>query len=139
MSVDYAELLVFDGDCGFCTFSAEWVARGWPPGPRAVAWQHLGADGLKAVGLTPAQAQEAVWWVDGMGHLFKGHRAVGKSLTAGRGPKRAVGIMISLAPLSWVAAAVYPLIVRYRYRLPGGTPACRVIAPDERTATSVDQ
>lgn len=138
MGVARSELLVFDGDCGFCTFSAEWVARDWPPGPRAVAWQHLGADGLAAVGLSPGQAQQAAWWVDGMGHLSKGHRAVAKSLTACRGPKKYVGIMISSPPLSWVAAVVYSLIVRYRYRLPGGTPACRVTPPGERTVTSAD-
>jgi predicted DCC family thiol-disulfide oxidoreductase YuxK len=122
-------LLIFDGDCGFCTSSAGWMSRRWPPGRSAVAWQQLGADGLADLGLTPAQAQQAAWWVDAGRRRFRGHRAIGKSLLAGNGWLRAIGGAIMVPPLSWCAAAGYAVVVRYRYRLPGGTPACRVPGP----------
>jgi predicted DCC family thiol-disulfide oxidoreductase YuxK len=118
-------LLIFDGDCGFCTSSAEWVSRSWPPGPETAAWQHLGDKRLAELGLTTREAQDAAWWVDGAGRKFRGHRAMAKSLLAARGWKRAAGALIDVPPGSWVAAAAYPLITRYRYHLPGGTPACR--------------
>ena len=117
--------MIFDGDCGFCTSSAEWVSRGWRPGPRAVPWQHLGKAGLEGLGLTVQDAEASVRWVDRDGRRFSGHRAIAKSLMACEGWKRAAGIALSVPPVSWVAAAAYPVISRNRQRLPGGTPACR--------------
>ena len=124
--VDPAQgLLIFDGDCGFCTSSAEWVARGWRPGRRAVPWQHLGPSGLADLGLTVHDAESSVWWVDADGRKFGGHRGIAKSLRASGGWRRAAGIALSVPPLSWAGAGAYPVISRYRHRLPGGTPACR--------------
>ena len=119
-------LLIFDGDCGFCTSSAEWVARGWPPGPRAVPWQHLGPSGLEDLGLTVHDAETSVWWVDGAGRKYGGHLGIARTLRASKGWRRAAGRALSIPPLSWLGAVAYPVIRRYRHRLPGGTPACRM-------------
>ncbi|HEX6392786.1 MAG TPA: DUF393 domain-containing protein [Acidimicrobiales bacterium] len=132
-------LLIFDGDCGFCTSSAGWVAKSWRPGPRAIPWQHLGSDGLEALGLSAEDAKEAAWWVDESGRTFKGHRAIAKSLLASSGWKRVAGILLSYPPLLWCAAAVYTVVVRYRYRLPRGTPACRVTPQGPHTSTGASQ
>lgn len=131
-------LLIFDGDCGFCTSSALWVSRDWRPGPRTVAWQHLGPDGLRSLGLCVDDAKEAAWWVDDRGQLYKGHRAIAKSLLPCRGWKRVAGALLSVPPLSWCAAAVYPVVVRYRHRLPGGTPVCRAAPPDPHRSTGAE-
>jgi predicted DCC family thiol-disulfide oxidoreductase YuxK len=129
-------LLIFDGDCGFCTSSAEWVSHGWPPGPTAVAWQHLTPEQLRQLKLSLGDVQDAAWWVDEHGRRFRGDRAIAKSLLACTGGRRIVGSLMSAPPLSWASAAVYPLVVRYRHRLPGATPACRVHPPGERASTS---
>ena len=131
-------LLIFDGDCGFCTSSAEWMSRGWRPGPKAIAWQHLGPQTLADLGLTVEQVQQAAWWVDETGQRFSGYRAISKGLLACRGWKRGAGAVISVPPFSWFAAAVYPLVVRYRYRLPGGTPACAIAPPDQQAPSSAE-
>ncbi|MGI8492089.1 MAG: thiol-disulfide oxidoreductase DCC family protein [Acidimicrobiales bacterium] len=125
-------VLVFDGDCGFCTSSARWAAKGWTGDARAVAWQHLGPDGLVRLGLTVAQAQAAAWWVDESGAVFRGHRAIGKSLLACRGWRRAAGALVLTPPLGWVAAGVYRLVVRYRHWLPGSTEASKSQAATRR-------
>ena len=130
-----AGLLIFDGDCGFCTSSANWVARSWPPGPTAVPWQHLGDDELTGLGLSTEQVREAAWWIDGSGRPFRGHRAMARCLSAGRGWKHVLGVLMEHPPLSWAGAAVYPVVVRYRHRLPGGTPACRVAPGHDRRLT----
>jgi predicted DCC family thiol-disulfide oxidoreductase YuxK len=122
-------MLVFDGECGFCTACATWAAKGWRLPVRAVPWQGLGAQGLGAVGLTTAQVQEAAWWVDGSGRLFRGHRAIGKALLAGGGRRRLAGTLVLTPPSSWVAAGLYRLVVRHRHHLPGASPACRVEQP----------
>lgn len=118
-------LLIFDGECGFCTTSARWAARHRADGGPTVPWQHLGVDGLARYGLTPAAAGAAVWWVDEAGRTFGADRAVAEALAAGRGPWRALGRAARHPPLRWLGQAVYPVVARHRHRLPGGTPACR--------------
>jgi predicted DCC family thiol-disulfide oxidoreductase YuxK len=119
-------LLIYDGDCGFCTSAARWSAQGWHGQERAVSFQELGAVGLEALGLSVAQAEQAAWWVDESGSLFRGHRAIGASLVASGGRRAMVGHAISTPPLSWVAAVGYRVVVRYRHRLPGATAACKI-------------
>jgi predicted DCC family thiol-disulfide oxidoreductase YuxK len=118
-------VLVFDGDCGFCSSAARWVSAGWHGPAHAVPWQELSPAELAGFGLTEDDARRTVWWLDAGGRRFSGHRAVAHSLAAGRGWRRALGRLLLVPPLPWLGAAVYPLVVRNRHRLPGGTPACR--------------
>lgn len=122
-------VLVFDGDCGFCTTAARWAEKGFHHGERAEAWQVLGPDVLSSIGLSLHDAEQAAWWLDADGRRERGHRAVGRALQAGGGRRRVAGRLILTPPASWLAAGVYRLVVRWRYRLPGGSPACR---PDHR-------
>jgi predicted DCC family thiol-disulfide oxidoreductase YuxK len=119
-------VLVYDGDCGFCTSSASWVAKGWDGPARAIPWQVLGEKGLAELGLTLNQVEVAAWWVDESDKSWGGHEAVGRSLRACRGWRRWAGAIILSPPFCWFAPLVYAVVARYRHRLPGGTPACRV-------------
>lgn len=64
-------VLVFDGDCAFCTRSAEvaerWVRSG--DGYAVAPWQHLD---LAALGLTAAQCDAALTFVDAQGAVTSG-------------------------------------------------------------------
>jgi predicted DCC family thiol-disulfide oxidoreductase YuxK len=119
-------ILIFDGDCGFCTTSARWAQRRFRHGERAEAWQLIGDGVLERFGLSEKDVREAAWWVDDGDVRERGHRAVGRALVAGGGWRWAAGRLVLTPPVSWLAAGVYRLVVRWRYRLPGGTPACRV-------------
>ena len=119
-------LLVFDGDCGFCTRSASWIASSWQSGAHPVSWQQLEASRLAELGLTAESCREAAWWVEPDGTLYKGHRAIGKALAAAPGWKRLAGRLILSRALNPIAAAVYALVARYRYRLPGASETCQV-------------
>ena len=118
--------LIYDGDCGFCTTSANWVARRWTgtDPPEAVPWQQLSEDHVVALQLSDDDLARSAWWSDGA-RLEGGFRAVARALMATRGPWAAVGRILLVPPVSWVAAPGYRLVARYRYRLPGGPPACR--------------
>lgn len=118
-------LLIFDGDCGFCTSAARWAARGWSGPEEAVAWQALGEGRLRQLGLDDGQAARKVWWVEAPGPPVGGHRAIGRALRAARGWRHVAGTVVLTPPVSWLAAAGYHLVARNRHRLPGGTPACR--------------
>lgn len=113
-------MLVFDGDCGFCTASARWLEQ---RGAAVVAWQTLDLDEYP---LTVAEVDEAAWWIDGSGVAHRGHRAIGLALRAAGGAWGIVGTMLVNPPLSWLAGPVYALVARNRHRLPGaaGADAC---------------
>ncbi len=120
-----SSVLVFDGDCGFCTSAAEWAARRFTDGERAVAWQQLSETELESLGLSRDQVANAAWWVRADGGLERGHRAVGMALRAGGGWRRLPAFVMLTPPTNLVAGAVYGLVVKYRYKLPGGTAACQ--------------
>ncbi len=119
--------LIYDGDCGFCTTLARWVSRRWgsvdPPVARP--WQQLSVQTLTEARLSADDVARSAWWIDG-DRVEEGSRAVGRALEATRGPWAVVGRTLLVPPLSWVAPLGYRLVARYRSRLPGGTPACRV-------------
>jgi len=119
-------MLVFDGDCGFCTRTAHWISARWTRPARAEAWQRLGPDGLARIGLTEHEVRRAAYWVDARGRIFCGHAAVAKALGAGTPRDRILGGLLLTPPVSWLARPGYGLVARYRYRLPGATESCRV-------------
>jgi predicted DCC family thiol-disulfide oxidoreductase YuxK len=124
--MEKAPLLVYDGDCSFCSASARWIAARWDGTQKAVAWQHLSANQLERLGLTADDVRSAAWWIDPSGARSRGHLAIARALGAANGWPSAVGRILLVPPFRWLAAGVYPLIARSRHRLPGGTPACRL-------------
>jgi predicted DCC family thiol-disulfide oxidoreductase YuxK len=122
-AVTATPILVFDGDCGFCTTCARWIEHHVRVPAAVIPWQWLDLDDF---GLTPADAAEAVWWIDAGGRRHRGHRALGHALLAcGRG-WRLIGRLCLTPPFSFGAGSIYRCVVRYRDRLPGATPACRI-------------
>ncbi|MDQ1584727.1 MAG: hypothetical protein QOJ90_1556 [Actinomycetota bacterium] len=114
-------VLVYDGDCAFCTRCVEWALRRLPYRPAVVAWQD--AD-LGALGVTRAEAEHSVLWAEPSGHVSSGHLAVARLLIASGGAWALLGRLATVPPVSWISAVVYRLVAVNRGRLPGGTPAC---------------
>ena len=113
-------ILVYDGDCSFCTTCARALER-IGPDAEIVAWQFTD---LAELGITEEQATEAVQLVEIDGTIRSGHEAIAAVLiTAGRSWK-IVGRMVVLPGISWTAAKAYRLVAENRHRLPGSTPAC---------------
>jgi predicted DCC family thiol-disulfide oxidoreductase YuxK len=119
-------LLVFDGDCAFCT---TWVNRGksiLPAFPASEPWQWLDLDD---VGLTRHDVTHYAWYLVGESR-FRGHAAVAALLRSQRSIGwRFLGNLLVTPPFSWAAAIAYALVARFRHRLPGGTPACALPRP----------
>ena len=117
-------VLVFDGDCGFCTTTARLLQRLVERGGKdfAVApWQELD---LAALGLTAQSCLAAAQWVGRDGTVSAGHLSIAAALRAGRPVWRPVGVLLTLPGISPLAARAYQWVADHRYALPGGTPAC---------------
>lgn len=116
-------LLIFDGDCGFCTTSARFLSRWVDRHQRyeVQPWQQLDLD---ALGVTEADCIEAAQFVRRDGSVVAGHLAIAEGLKHGAPAWRPLGHLISLPGVSWVAARAYTWVADHRYALPGGTPAC---------------
>ena len=116
-------MLIYDGDCAFCTRSARWVEGRLRTPVLVVAWQNV--HDLGALGLSPVDTTAAAWWVDIFGRRHRGHRAMAQALRLCRPPLPLAGAAMTVPPLSWLAALVYRVVARYRHRLPGATAECR--------------
>jgi predicted DCC family thiol-disulfide oxidoreductase YuxK len=116
-------LLIFDGDCGFCTTSAQWIEHRLPAPVHVKPWQRLD---LGPLGLTEQDVTSAAYWVDERGRTYRGDAAIAKSLVAVGGVWKPIGWLLQVPPISLLAAVGYKLVAKYRYKLPGGTPACKV-------------
>ncbi|MGC4052108.1 MAG: DCC1-like thiol-disulfide oxidoreductase family protein [Paludibaculum sp.] len=108
-------VLLWDGECGFCASSVEWLHRHSVCPVSALPVQSLLSDLPEPVRVT---AREQVLWIGSEGEILGGSRAVTAALRAsGHGGEAAV-----LQALQPVTRWVYRLIVRHRGRL--GTAAC---------------
>jgi predicted DCC family thiol-disulfide oxidoreductase YuxK len=114
--------LIFDGDCGFCTTSAGW-ARRIAPGVDTVAWQLTDLD---ALGVSELAARDAVQYVADDGTVSGGAAAIARLLVDRGSVWGFLGRLTLLPGVRVVASWVYRVVADNRYRLPGGTPACRI-------------
>jgi predicted DCC family thiol-disulfide oxidoreductase YuxK len=114
-------VLVYDGDCAFCTL---WVNRlkSWLPlFPAAVTSQSINPD---VYGFSGDDVARYAWYITPT-HQHAGHLAASALLRAQpRFGLRLLGWLVATPPISWVAALVYRFVAGFRHRLPGGTATC---------------
>jgi predicted DCC family thiol-disulfide oxidoreductase YuxK len=116
-------VLIFDGDCAFCTSSAEWIQRRLPAVVHVEPWQRID---LHQFGLTEQNVMTAVYWVDDRRRTYRGDEAIAKALVAAGGGWKPVGWLLQVPGVSLLAAIGYKIVSKNRHRLPGGTPACKL-------------
>lgn len=116
-------LLVYDGDCGFCTTSVNIARRRIKSRADMQPWQQLD---LEALGLTEAACQESVQFRDRSGRWTSAGRAVATMLRESPRPWSWLGAFLSLPGIAWLTEQIYRAVAANRHRLPGGTPACQL-------------
>lgn len=116
-------ILIFDGDCGFCTTSAGVAQRlrRRQEDYAVVAYQFADLDSL---GLTEEACAQALQWVDAAGRISSAERAIAEVLRHGRWWVRPLGEMLRVPPVRRLAGVIYRWVARNRHRLPGGTAVC---------------
>ncbi len=116
-------VLVFDGDCGFCTTVARHFESRLASVVHAVPWQR--AD-LSLLGLTPLMAADQVYLVRD-GDLFAGAECFAELMNLRGDPvHRAIARAMRAPGIRRAGAWAYTRVARNRHRLPGGTPACKM-------------
>ena len=116
-------MLIFDGDCGFCTSTARWAESRLPTGTEVVPWQSLD---LSTFGLTESDVTTAAYWVDPEGSAHRGHLGVARAAIAMGLPYSLLGYVGLVPPFRWLSAGLYRVVAKHRYRFPGSTDACRL-------------
>lgn len=120
-------VLIFDGDCAFCSLWVERLRAILPSFPESTPWQWIDLDDFA---LTRDDVNTAAWFMTPT-RQFAGHLAFSALLrsqpTMGW---RFLGHLIATEPFSSLSALAYRFIARYRHRLPGGTPACAMRSPE---------
>ncbi|MDQ6934934.1 MAG: DUF393 domain-containing protein [Actinomycetota bacterium] len=113
-----SRVLLYDGNCGFCTASAGWVHR-LGCQVETIPWQSWPR--LAEHGLTPEMADRVVHLVDGE-RLLVGHEAIAGTLARSRYfPVRLAGRAVGSSVVRPLAKRVYATVARNRSRLPGST------------------
>ncbi|MFK4638118.1 thiol-disulfide oxidoreductase DCC family protein [Paenarthrobacter histidinolovorans] len=114
--------LIYDADCGFCTQSAKWLARG---GSVTIQpWQ--GIRDLETIGLNEEMVETAAYWADGGEVKAAAEQAIAQALIAKGSGWQIAGRLILLPGVQWAASRAYKVIAKNRHAMPGGTDACRL-------------
>jgi predicted DCC family thiol-disulfide oxidoreductase YuxK len=116
-------LLVFDGDCAFCSSAVEVLRDRVRSDIDYLPWQHLD---LAELGLTEDACRHAVQWLPADGAPTSGGRAVSDLLRGAGQPWSTLGRVGGLPGVRAVVELAYRAVAANRHRLPGGTPACQL-------------
>jgi predicted DCC family thiol-disulfide oxidoreductase YuxK len=115
-------VLFFDGVCGMCTRSRNFLVRLDRTGDlETVPFQHVGT--AQRLRIPESRLSESVWWLDASGDVYGGAEACNAALSAALGTR--LPLMIYRIPgIRSVQEAVYRWVAAHRYRFPGTTPYC---------------
>jgi predicted DCC family thiol-disulfide oxidoreductase YuxK len=115
-------VLFFDGACGMCTRSRNFLVRLDRTGN--VRTEPLqGAGVAERLGIQASQLLDSVRWLDSSGAVYSGAEAVNAALSAALGTRLPL-VLYRIPGVRQVQEAVYRWIADHRYRFPGTTPYC---------------
>lgn len=120
-------VLIYDGDCGFCTRTANLVKR-LNVHNRFDVLPSQTPGLLAQSGLIEQQAMEAAWYVAADGRLHRGAAAMNAALNALGGLYRVASWVYQVPGLRQLEDVAYAWVARNRYRMPGSTDACQIPA-----------
>jgi predicted DCC family thiol-disulfide oxidoreductase YuxK len=115
-------VLFFDGACGMCTRSRDFLLRLNRTGDlKTEPLQSVGT--AERLGVPASRLLESVRWLDPSGDVYAGAEAANAALSAAIGTK--LPLRIYRIPGSrFLQEAVYRWVASHRYRFPGTTPYC---------------
>ncbi|MFM8856666.1 MAG: thiol-disulfide oxidoreductase DCC family protein [Actinomycetota bacterium] len=135
-SRDSMPVLIYDGDCAFCSSSVRFIQDHIRRHPRCEPWQWLDLDVYgDRFGLTRDDCERSVQFIDLDGTVHAAELAVARVLLYGGRGWAVLGRTLLLPGVRHLAGIVYRWIAKNRHRMPGGTPQCSM-SPEQRAETS---
>jgi predicted DCC family thiol-disulfide oxidoreductase YuxK len=116
------QVLIFDGDCAFCSSSARLLRRMTRNKIAIEPYQKLD---LESLGLTSELTSKAVYFVSG-NTRFVAAAAIAQALISSKTIWALAGWFLKLPVIRSIAKPIYYLVAANRHRLPGGTPECQL-------------
>ena len=113
-------VLIFDGDCAFCSSSARVLRKMTRNRVLVTPYQYLN---LTELGLSQDQTSKAVYYVT-QTETFSAAKAIAKCLMGSKTPWAIAGFLMNIPVVISIAELVYAWVAKNRHRLPGGTPEC---------------
>ena len=114
--------LFFDGACGMCTRSRDFLLTLNRTGE--LHTEPLQTPGLAdRLGVTPDRLMERIWWLDSSGTVCGGAEAANAAVAAALGTRLPL-LVYRIPGMRSVQEAVYRWVADHRYRFPGTTPYC---------------
>lgn len=114
--------LIYDGDCGFCTRSANF-AKQRVTNIDVVAWQSISDLGI--YGLRAEDVQQRVYFIE-HDTVYGGAAALAHCALYMGWQWKLFGRALLLPGVRFFAERVYAMVARNRHRLPGSTDACDI-------------
>jgi predicted DCC family thiol-disulfide oxidoreductase YuxK len=115
-------VLYFDGACGMCTRSRNFLVRLDRTGNlRTEPLQGAGA--AKQLGILQPQLLDSVRWLDSSGAVYSGAEAVNAALSAALGTRLPL-LIYRIPGIRSLQDVVYRWVAANRYRFLGTTPYC---------------
>jgi predicted DCC family thiol-disulfide oxidoreductase YuxK len=115
-------VLFFDGACGFCTRSRNFLVRLDRTGNLHTE-PHQAAGSAERLGIREGQLGESVWWLDDTGAVYGGAEAANAALSAALGTRLPL-LIYRIPGIRQAQDVVYRWVADHRYRFPGTTPYC---------------
>ena len=115
-------VLFFDGACGMCTRSRDFLLKLNRTGDlKTEPLQSAGA--AERLGVPTSRLLQSVRWLDSSGEVYAGAEAANAAVSAAIGTKLPLAIY-RFPGMRFVQDAIYRWVATHRYRFPGTTPYC---------------
>jgi predicted DCC family thiol-disulfide oxidoreductase YuxK len=122
MSRAMSGVLFFDGACGMCTRSRDFLLKLDRTGElQTEPLQRAGT--VDRLGVSPDQLMEQIWWLDSSGRVYGGAEAANAAVSAALGIRLPL-LVYRIPGMRSVQDAIYRWVADHRYRFPGTTPYC---------------
>ena len=117
-----AGVLFFDGACGMCTRSRDFLLTLNRTGDlRTEPLQ--GAGTAERLGIAPERLLDSVRWLDSSGQVCAGAEAANAAVSAALGTRLPL-LVYRIPGMRPAQEAIYRWVAEHRYRFPGKTPYC---------------
>lgn len=107
-------ILIYDGECGFCTNSAKWARKRLPPPHGSAPSQDYSDADLAAIGLSRTDVDRAAWWYEAGTPPVEGAECISRTLVAIGGRSALVGRLMWLPGVRVLAGVIYRWVARNR-------------------------